>query len=245
MPVSSSQRYLCISLVVFMMIIQGTKNFLLRKGADLLARAIAQHTQKKSQVVLGVSAGDGVVELLELLADYAIDWRMLHLFQLDAGLDSIKDGSSLSVELCRVFGKHLEPEQLHLFPRHLGDPGRGLKSYCHELAGCGGRLDLVLMSCGEHGAIAGLYPNHPFLEKRSGGYEIVEEMPEKPYYRIAAGSELISGAKTGVLLAFGASMITPLQNFFDTYLSEIECPAKLLTRLDHYYLLTDQDVETP
>lgn len=227
------------------MIIQGKRDFLFRKGADLLTEAIKKQAGAKGRVVFGVGTGNGVVQILELLAGSALPWDSIHIFQLDAGLDSDQQDPVLGRELCRLFGKYLEPDQLHLYPRYVGDSNRGLQTYMDELTLCGGMLDLILVSCGENGGISGLFPNHAFLENRLDGYALVEDLPESPHCRVIAGSGLLARADTGIMVALGPAMVTPLNNFFDTYLSELECPAKLMTRLNHYYLLTDQDVAVP
>ena len=59
---------------------------------------------------------------------------------------------------------------------------------------------------------------------------------------MSAGPDLIRTAETGVLLFLGAAKKGALKNFFDPHLSYTECPAKILTQLPQYYVLTDQEV---
>ena len=224
------------------MIIQGKPQFLVQKGAELLASATQILASVKPQVVLGVAAGEGVVELLEKFATYDLPWERLHLFLLEEGLDSAMPEQGFGQQLCRLFAQHLEPERLHLFPRYTGDPLRGLLAYQQELAEIGEKFNLILVSCGEQGGIGGLYPNHALLETRDDGYVVADDLPEPPSRRLVAGPALIGQADVGLMLALGPSRATPLANLFDPYLSIVECPAKLLTHLNRYYLLTDQDV---
>lgn len=56
--------------------------------------------------------------------------------------------------------------------------------------------------------------------------------------------KLIRQADTGIVLFFGSEKHNALHNFLNTKLLYKECPAKIMAKLPHYYLLTDQEVET-
>lgn len=227
------------------MIIQGKRDFLVKKAASFLAVASRIFASVKDQVVIGVANGDGVPEILAELADLELPWARVHVFVLEEGLDPAQAPQGTGNQLCKWLCHRLEPDQLHLFPRYSGDEAKGVASYLDEFNRLGGVLDLVLVSCGEDGHIASLYPNHPLMEKRRDGFVIIDDAPEPPYRRMSATANLILRADTGVLLALGDSRKGALVKFFDVYLSEVECPAKLFARLNRYYLMTDQNVKIP
>ena len=228
------------------MIIQGQRDFLVDKASSFLAMAAQVFASVKQRVVLGVAGGDVVSEVLVNLSRLDLQWDRIHLFLLEEMLASSTNHKTVAQQVSLSLAGRLHPGMIHSFP--VSDNGNlihGADAYLQELELLGGSFDLILVSCGEDGHIASLYPNHHAIEYGERAFLIFDNAPEPPLKRMTASSELLRKADTGVLLAFGEKRRAALTKFFDTYLSEVECPAKLMTKLQRYYLLTDQDVDIP
>jgi len=228
------------------MIIQGKRDFLVEKASSFLAMAVQVFASVKQQVVLGVAGGEVVSEVLVNLSRRHLPRDRIHLFLLEEILASSPNPEGIAQQIILSFGDRLHPEMIHSFPGCDDDDfTNGAEAYLADFERLGGSFDLILVSCGEDGRIASLYPNHRAMECTERAFLIIDDAPEPPLMRMVASSELLRKADTGVLLAFGEEKRASLTKFFDTYLSEVECPAKLITKLHRYYLLTDQDIVIP
>jgi 6-phosphogluconolactonase len=142
-------------------------------------------------------------------------------------------------------GNRLPQSSLHRFKYDAVKPMRGIDAYWLALQRYGGTFDITLASSGEDGHIAALFPSHHSVERRGDGFFLIEDSPKPPAGRMTAGFELVCRTDTGVLLFFGAGKRNALRNFFNIHLSYLECPAKIMTKMSRYYVLTDQEVDTP
>jgi len=227
------------------MIIQGRRDFLVEKAASFIAMAAQVYAAVKKRAVIGVTGGADVEEILGNLAHRKLPWERMHLFLLEDLLPASGHPDNTGR---RITAQLVSPEQreaFHPFRGDSGNLGRASRQYMEELERCGGNFDLIVAGCGEDGRIASLFPNHHSVENRDNGFLVMEDAPEVPLRRMTASSELVRQADTGILLAFGPSRRPALDNFFNTYLTDLECPAKLVTRLNRYYLLTDQEIDIP
>jgi len=227
------------------MIIQGRRDFLVEKAASFLAMAAQVYAAVKKRAVIGVTGGGDVEEIFCNLANRKLPWERMHLFLLE---DLLLPPDHLENIGRRITAQLVSKEQrqsFHPFRRDSGNIEQATGQYLKELELCGGNFDLIVAGCGEDGHIASLFPNHHSVENRDNGFLVMEDAPVVPLRRMTASSELIRQADTGILLAFGPSRRPALDNFFNTYLTDLECPAKLVTRLNRYYLLTDQEIEIP
>lgn len=224
------------------MIIQGQRDFLVEKAVSFLAMAIRLLASSRQRVVFGTADGEGVMEILARLAATPLPWESVDLFLLEESLGE-RGISPVLAEIRRALGECGNLCRIHAFCLGEEPPDTAANRYGAELLQCGGHFDLILASCGSDGRIASLYPNHPALENRQQAFLVIHDAPEPPTIRMTAASELFRLADTGILLAFGKDRRASLARMFDPYLSEVECPARLFTRLKRHYLLTDQEID--
>ena len=227
------------------MIIQGSREQLTEKAAEILCETILALLRKKETVVIAVPGGSSVADIYKSLQQYTIPWHRIHVFLLDERLVPADHPESNYKLVKEHMGDKVPPDMIHQFKYTANNSTQAVFDYEKELERCGGRFDIVLASSGEDGHIASLFPNHHSVEHEKTGFFLFYDSPKPPPGRMSASPGLIRQADTGVILFLGSGKQDALHNFFDTELSYKACPAKIISELPHYYILTDQEVETP
>ena len=226
------------------LIVGGSREHLTDITAALIYKTIKKVLLTSKRAVLAVPGGRSVTSIFRALTTYELPWHQLHIFLLDERLVPCDDPQSNYHLLHEQMGNILPEKNLYpfLFDRH--DIEGSLSHYEELLLQVGGRFDLVLASSGEDGHIGSLFPNHPSIDSKKPGYVLVNDAPKPPPQRISASASLIRQSRAGIILFLGEGKRNAMSNFFDGSLTPSTCPAKILTELNCYYLLTDQEVET-
>lgn len=223
------------------MIIRGTREELEKRAAGLLAEALSDLLTRQNLVSLGVVGGRSVGAVLEKLGGEPVNWERIHLFMVDERLVPNDHPDSNYRLVSSQVSSYIPSANLHPFNHHPGEVQTALERYQAELEKCGGRLDVVLLSSGEDGHIASLFPEHQTIDSREHYFLATDSAPKPPPQRMSASPRLISRASTAVLLFFGSTKLQAFQNCLDDSVSVRMCPAGIVRTLDHHYLLTDSD----
>lgn len=227
------------------MIIQASRELLTEKAAVILYKTIQIFIKTKNRVVMAVPGGRSVAGIFDNLRECDVPWEQVHIFLLDERLVPAGHPESNYRLVKEHLGRNCETPYIYPFRFDPMDLKPSVSTYYKELQSVGGVFDIVLASCGEDGHVASLFPNHHSVENKERGFVLMNDAPKPPQARMSASYELIRQADTGMLLFFGDKKINALKNFFNIHLSDIECPAKVMTKLHRYYLLTDLEVQTP
>lgn len=99
-----------------------------------------------------------------------------------------------------------------------------------------GKLELLVLSSGEDGHIASLFPNHPSIESEQDGFIYVERSPRN---RISASPRLIQRADTVLLFFLGGRKRKAYDSFNSGSTTYNECPAKLVKECPNLHVFTD------
>jgi 6-phosphogluconolactonase len=213
-------------------------------AAGILTRTIAETLKQKAAVVLAVPGGRGAVQTLEKLRSMGIPWSKVHIFMADERRvppdDPLSNYRTIKEALISplIASKQLPPSNAHPFVLQDNDVPASLQAYQNELDRLGGSCDIVLLSAGEDGHIASLFPGHPGMEDGSKGYIRIDNAPKEPPARISMSKKLIMRAGTAVLLFTGDHKRAAYQNFCNTEIAENECPAKIVLKIPGRYILT-------
>jgi len=220
------------------MILRGKREQLETKAAWILAEAIQTRLKVKSKVIVAVPGGRSVCSILQKLAEYDVDWSRVHLFLVDERLVPIDHPESNFRLVAGALGSKVPVASLHPFLYDVRE-GNSAGEYERQLTRLGGRFDIVLVSSGEDGHIASIFPGHQLPAAEGRKFVLLEDSPKPPLRRMSATPALLATAQLGVLLFFGAAKRQALQNFLNPKLSVSECPAKLIKTLAQFYVLTD------
>lgn len=227
------------------MIIQGSRKQMVEKTSSLLCEKTLMFLKKKQDVVIAVPGGRSVADIYKRFRDCPLPWDRIHIFLLDERLVPADHPESNYKLVKEHLGAKVPANMIHQFRYDVDNPRQSVIDYGKELQSCGSRFDIVLASSGEDGHIGSLFPNHHLIDQNNNGFFLLYDSPKPPPGRMSASYGLIRQADTGIILFFGSGKRNALRSFFNKQLSYKECPARIMTELSHYYLLTDLEVETP
>ena len=198
-----------------------------------LAEKIERVAAEKNVCVLGIVGGRSIPAILDMLLPYAPRLKgMIRVFWLDERIDNDKNYAPAL--------KHLEQLRRHgvdvlwyplqsMNKQAMMLESKQVFSALKEFNDPVG-FDIVLLSSGEDGHIASLFPTHHHVSMKHAGYEIVENAPKKPSERVTATPQLILTARTCFLLFVGEKR-EAYEQFNNPTVAVADCPAKLVLQI--------------
>ncbi|MCA3072571.1 MAG: 6-phosphogluconolactonase [Rhodocyclaceae bacterium] len=204
---------------------------------------------------------DGILAALSTRAD--VPWERVHLFLVDERVVPAGDAQSNLRQLRQVFvaplvsDGRMRASNVHAF--HFPDcpsieaQAAAVDACNSELQALGGRFDAVLLSAGEDGHVAALFPGHRSIEDRSDGYFRFDDSPKPPASRVTASRSLLLRSRAAALVFTGESKRDALAGFVacGTALAgtpaaacglDMRCiPACLVRALPEWVAFTDLD----
>lgn len=223
------------------MIIKGNRQELEQRAASLLAEAINETLTRQPQTSFGVVGGRSVGAVLEQLGREQVDWQRVHLFMADERLVQPDHPDSNYRLVYSHVASYMIPENLHPFICNPGEEQVALAGYRQKLEHVSGRLDLLLLSSGEDGHIASLFPEHETIDSPDEFFITTSSAPKPPPRRMSASAKLLSKASTAFLLFFGTDKHQAFSNFKDDSVPLRRCPAKIVRSIENRFILTDSD----
>jgi 6-phosphogluconolactonase len=101
--------------------------------------------------------------------------------------------------------------------------------------------DIALLSSGEDGHIAGLFPEHNTIRDDSDFYIKTNNSPKPPAGRMSSSRKLLARSGSMLLLFYGPGKKLAYHKFTDRELPVENCPARLALEVKDSYILTDQE----
>jgi 6-phosphogluconolactonase len=224
------------------MIIKGKRGDLEEKAAWIISEAIGSLLEQQASLVLGIVGGSSVSGIFSALSEKEIEWSRVHLFMIDERVVPI-DHPDSNYGLARpYFESLLPPGNLHPFVDKLDTPEQSAAFYYEQLGEYGGHFDIVLLSSGEDGHVAALFPDHPSIRNTGQGFIAMSNAPKPPPDRISAGLDLLKRSEVGILLFLGEKKSRAMEFFQNDRISLEQCPAKLVCMIPQHYILTNLEV---
>ena len=224
---------------------RGDRDKLDRLAADAVVEAIQRQLARATHAVLGVVGGRSVGGIYSHLQSTDLPWEKIHVFLADERLVPITSDESnfklvKSDLLSRPLQEGIMPEDnAHPYPFDPNHPDGGIPSYNEQLDRLGGRFDIAILSAGEDGHTASLFPQHPSIENSANGFIVVEESPKPPPRRISASRALLENTPLGLMVFYGEGKREALQKFENQSLGTEDCPSKLVRAMEQSIVLTD------
>ena len=221
------------------------KDELEKHAADIISRSINRLLEHQRTVVLGVPGGRSVSGIFRRFKEKNIPWKKVHVFMVDERLVPLNHPDSNFKLAKEHFIDELTrrgcllPENVHPFVMAEGQPDFGISDYEEKLIERGGIYDLVLLSSGEDGHVAGLYPHHHSINDDSQFYLVYHDSPKLPKDRMTISRKLLLQSKSAVLLFVGETKKGAYAKFEDKSIDYHSCPAKLVLSIKDSYVLTD------
>lgn len=207
-----------------------------KKAADILEESISKLLINQEKVVFGVPGGRSVAGIFNELGRRNIKWEKVHIFMVDERVVPINDTKSnfkLAKEnfIGELMNSGLLPEK-NVHPFIVGE------DYGAELKKNRGTYDIVLLSSGEDGHIAGLFPDHHSVKDNSDFFIVMNDSPKLPKDRVSASRKLLMKSKIAILLFFGKIKKKAYRKFMDKNINVNSCPAKMVLGIKDSYVIT-------
>ena len=203
---------------------------------------IASKQQKKA--ILGFVGGNTVIPLLKRLKQAKIAWKHVHIFMLDERIVPITSKQSNFKQINDILLKplikqnKLPVENIHPFIPQKNKANYGINSYSNKLKKLGGKIDLAILSAGEDGHIASLFPNK-LSQARGNYFSIIKNSPKPPKQRMTITKNLLKQTNTAILLTIGKNKTKAKQDLANNTLTPNQSPQKLVLSIKESYILTD------
>ncbi|MCJ7665558.1 MAG: 6-phosphogluconolactonase [Actinobacteria bacterium] len=187
----------------------------------------------------------GIFRSLSIRND--IPWVKIHFFIVDERMVPLSDIESnyrlLEENLTGDLIKkgYISRENIHPFIYKPGKDDNGSGDYEEELKKFGGYFDIVLLSSGEDGHVAGIYPSHHSIKNNYKYFFTMDDSPKPPCKRMSSSRILLLKSRSAVLLFYGDSKKSAFKRFMDRSITRIECPAKIVSKINNSLVLTDQE----
>lgn len=215
------------------------------KAAEIISDSINILLKQQETVVLAVPGGRSVSGIFGQLKGKKIPWKKVHIFMVDERLVPInsKESNFKLVKKTLIWGlakKGILPQKnIHPFIPNKNKSDFGISSYKEELNKHGGIYDITLLSSGEDGHIAALYPAHHSIKDESEYYIIMHDSPKPPKNRMTMSKNLLLKSKVVILLFLGETKREAYTKFLDKSININSCPAKLVNSIKDSYILAD------
>ncbi len=128
-------------------------------AADMLADKLRELTGDGRRASMAVSGGETPWPMLERLADFAIPWDQIDVYQVDERIVPIDDPARNLARLKTVLTDRV-PAKLHAMPVEATDLERAAADYAAALPPV---LDIIQLGLGADGHTASLVPGDPAL----------------------------------------------------------------------------------
>jgi 6-phosphogluconolactonase len=212
--------------------------------------ALFQTKATTEPLVLGLCGGRSVVGLLKALRTVSAQLpagllKRVQFFMVDERLVPLNDEQSNYGGLDRLLFQELiasaaiEPAQLHPFKPDERQPDYGCSAYAAELRRYGGRFTCVVLGVGEDGHVAGLFPQHPLLQRAEPTFFSFFDSPKPPAQRMTCSRALIATADLAVVLALGDAKREAWERFQGEATTEADCPALFARQAQECVVVTD------
>ncbi len=221
------------------MILSGIRSEIEQQAATLIRRTIELQIGRSGQAVLAVVGGRSIGGLLVALGGERIDWPKVHLFLADERLVP-PDHPDSNFRLIRSYVKGFIPvKNLHPFTYAQENEKQSLQNYQQELSDCGGAFDISLLSSGEDGHVASLFPDHHTIRAADDSFLLTHSAPKAPPGRMSASRTLLATSSLAVVLFYGQSKRQAFSAFSDPSIQVEQCPAKLVLSIPEHCALKD------
>jgi 6-phosphogluconolactonase len=217
------------------------------KSASLLCEKSEALLRQKEYILWALPGGRSVTGIFDVLARQEdFDWSRIHFYLADERLvPTYDENSNFRVIKERLLDpllavRKIKRTNIHAFKHSPGSPDSGLDAYKKELVRMGKYFDIILLSSGEDGHIAGLFPGHSTIYDDSEYFIRTFDSPKSPPERMSSSRRLVAASDTIILLFYGAEKKEAFRKFMDPDQTVAGCPARLALEAKNTFVLTDQ-----
>jgi 6-phosphogluconolactonase len=194
--------------------VHGDGRAVANAAAEFIAAESRRCVADRGRFNLAVSGGDTPRLMLRALADMAVPWKCVHVFQVDERVAPSGDSARNFTQLheCLLAHAPLRPEQVHAMPVEHADLDAAARTYAAVLCAIAGTppmLDLVHLGLGVDGHTASLVPGDPSLDVTDA--EVALAGPYQGHRRMTLTFPAIDRARRVLWVVTGAGKAAMLK----------------------------------
>ena len=204
---------------------------------------------QKYWCTFGLVGGQSVSNIYKKLLEYKIDYSKLKFYLLDERLvEPESEESNYNLVYNALFAPLLASEKITkenirtIDYSKILEPRKIIHDYIDQFKKdtlSSHVIDVAIISMGEDGHIASVFPNNSSFYDASGLFIVVKNAPKDPPKRISASKRMLSNINNAILLAFGESKKEALENFLKKTYDNNLCPARILKNIPNIKVFTD------
>jgi 6-phosphogluconolactonase len=142
---------------------------LAERAADLVAEELAKAVAARGRGTLAVSGGSTPASFLAALAERAVPWEAVHVFQVDERVapDGHPDRNLTALRAALLDRVPIPPANVHAMPVEEPDLERASAAYAEEMRAVtrgDGSIDVVHLGLGDDGHTASWPPGDPVVD---------------------------------------------------------------------------------
>ncbi len=206
---------------------------LYQEAAEKIVKQMKLFLDSKGSCFLGIVGGRTIPALLEKIVPLGKDLPgRTDVFWLDERIPSEKNYQLAEPALTKLRGKMVQIFWHPLKATSVDEAKQDANKILRHMDKLNRKreFDVVILSAGEDGHIASLFPGKKNLNETEKGYIITPDAPKPPPERITASAPFILTAKHAHLFFVGEKQKAYI-NFLDPSVNKRECPAKILNQL--------------
>ena len=210
---------------------------LARDAAALLAERADVAVEQRGRFALAVSGGSTPARLFAALAELALPWPAVHLFQVDERVAPLGEPNrNLSDLAANLLERVPIPwRNVHLLPVDAADPAGASSRFADELRTvCDGRLDVIHLGLGDDGHTASWPPGYPEVATWTGDVGLTT--PFNGYARLSLTPAAVNRSRTVLWLVSGETKAPMVARLLE---HDGSIPASLVT-VEEQVLMGDE-----
>lgn len=222
----------------------------IRDAGRIFIRVVKKFSNQKN-VVVGLCGGRSVVEFYKDIVRNKNKiskkvWKKINFFFVDERVvnKNSKEGNYFVAKenlfLDLIKSKLISWKRVHRFGTYK-NINLELKNYTNLLSRFGGNFDIIVLSSGEDGHIASLFPRHKLLKEKGKKYLYLWNSPKAPAKRVTVSPRFIEDAKSGLIFFVGEEKKEAFRMFKNNKVKIWDCPAKLARRIRGLYVVRELD----
>lgn len=228
-----------------------------RRAARVFFYNLKRSLQKHRSTTVGLCGGTSVQEFYKKIPTLSEltkeEWSRVHFFLTDERITTEYEETNYKIILETFLDKLIRtkiisPENVHPFPygSKSYEIQSALEKYTKELTEIATEpvLDMIVLSTGEDGHIASIFPNNKSCFNEDPKYIHIKNSPKKPEDRISASPSLIEKSSTALLFFTEDEKRNAYHSFLSNSKISQECPAKLVEKCQNLNIFTNLQSET-
>ncbi|MCF7866339.1 6-phosphogluconolactonase [Candidatus Woesearchaeota archaeon] len=221
----------------------SNKDQLIQNTASFILDEIEELAKTKQKIIIGLVGGTSVAKLYSKLSKKDNEaWQKCHFFVLDERYVPITSEESnfklIKEKLLEPLLKRDQIQDEYIHPMRTELKGEETaKEYSKTFEEYAEKIDVAILSSGEDGHIAGIFPEKEYEEEQA--YEYFEDSPKMPPKRLSITPGALAITSNAFILFLGEGKKEALKKLINSK-GERTLPQQVIDDIKNVTIITDQ-----